>query len=199
MSRKYDTRTNMFDQEGKITQLQYAVDAINQAGPALGLLCDTGMILATEREISSTLLEQSRHSEKVYCLDSHIYCIVSGMTADANYLIEYARRFAQDHRYTFNAPMPVDQVVQRLCDLKQSYTQYGGMRPFGTSFIFAGWDEVNGYQIYTSDPAGIFSGWKAIAQGLNNQMTNNFLKQEYKENISEQEGTELAVATICKT
>ena len=93
----------------------------------------------------------------------------------------------------------VDQVVQRLCDLKQSYTQYGGMRPFGTSFIFAGWDEVNGCQIYTSDPSGIFSGWKAIAQGLDNPMTNNFLKQEYKENLTEKEGCDLAVATICKS
>ena len=155
----------MFDQEGQIKQIQYAVDAINQAGPALGLLFADGIILATERETTSTLLEQTRHSEKVYCLDSHIYCIVSGLTADANYLIEYARKFAQDYRYNFGSPMPVDQVVQRLCDLKQSYTQYGGMRPFGTSFIFAGFDEINGYQVYTSDPAGIFSGWKAIAQG----------------------------------
>lgn len=189
----------MFDQEGKITQIQYAVEAMNQAGPALGLLFKDGIVLGTERETSKTLLETSRHSEKIFKLDSHLYCVVSGMTADANYLIEFIRGFAQQYRYTYRAPMPIDQIVERVCNLKQSYTQFGGKRPFGTSFIYCGWDEINGHQILTSDPAGVFSGWKANAQGLNNQMTNNHLKQEWKADMSEKEALELALATIVKT
>jgi 20S proteasome subunit alpha 3 len=37
--------------------------------------------------------------------------------------------------------------VQRTCNFKQAYTQYGGLRPFGVSFLFAGWDEHFGYQV----------------------------------------------------
>ena len=36
-------------------------------------------------------------------------------------------------------PMPVDQLVRQLCDTKQGYTQFGGLRPFGVSLLYGGW------------------------------------------------------------
>ena len=52
-------------------------------------------------------------------------------------------------------PIPVEQLVQLVCDLKQSYTQFGGLRPFGVSFLVAGWDEHHGFQLYQSDPRSV--------------------------------------------
>lgn len=40
----------------------------------------------------------------------------------------------------------------------QGYTQYGGLRPFGVSLLYAGWDAVNGFQLYQSNPSGNFDG-----------------------------------------
>ena len=59
----------------------------------------------------------------------------------------------------------------------QSYTQFGGLRPFGVSFLFAGWDSSFGFQLYHTDPAGNYSGWKATAIGVNNQSAQTILKQ----------------------
>ena len=50
-------------------------------------------------------------------------CAVAGMTADANILINYARQAAQKYLLTYNADIPCEQLVRRLCDLKQGYTQ----------------------------------------------------------------------------
>ena len=61
--------------------------------------------------------------------------------------------------------MPVEQVVKNVCNYKQAYTQYGGLRPFGTSFLFAGWDSNFGFQLYQTDPSGNYSGWKATVIG----------------------------------
>ena len=52
--------------------------------------------------------------------------------------------------------MPCEQLVSSLCDLKQAYTQYGGKRPFGVSILYMGWDSHHGYQLYHSDPAGMY-------------------------------------------
>lgn len=52
----------------------------------------------------------------------------------------------------------------------QAYTQFGGLRPFGVSFLFTGWDEYHGFQLYHSDPSGNYGGWKATAIGANNQV-----------------------------
>ncbi len=74
----------------------------------------------------------------------------------------------------------VFQLVRRLCDTKQSYTQFGGLRPFGVSLLYAGYDENFGFQLYQSDPSGNYGGWKATAIGANNQNANSKLKQSYK-------------------
>jgi 20S proteasome alpha/beta subunit len=141
------------------------MDAIKNSGPALGILCTDGIILATEKQATSVLLEKTIQSEKIYQVDGHIYCVASGLTADSNYLIDVAREVGQDFRMTYRNPMQVEQLVMRISDLKQSFTQYGGKRPFGTSFIFAGFDSRNGFQLFTTDPAGNYLKWKAIAHG----------------------------------
>lgn len=53
------------------------------------------MVLATEKHEASFLLEQSKVSEKIYAIDKHLYCVVSGLAADANYLINLLREYAQ--------------------------------------------------------------------------------------------------------
>jgi 20S proteasome subunit alpha 3 len=59
-------------------------------------------------------------------LRSNIACSVAGITADANILINNARLSAQRYLLTYQESIPVEQLVQQLCDLKQGYTQYGG-------------------------------------------------------------------------
>jgi 20S proteasome subunit alpha 3 len=62
--------------------------------------------------------------------------------------------------------MPVEQIVRHVCNYKQAYTQYGGLRPFGVAFLFAGWDKYFGFQLYQTDPSGNYSGWKATVIGI---------------------------------
>lgn len=175
------------------------MDAIKNSGPALGILCADGIVIATEKQTTSILLEKTIQSEKIYQVDSHVYCVASGLTADSNYLIDYAREVGQDFRKTYRNPMQVEQLVMRVSDLKQSYTQYGGMRPFGTSFIFAGYDSRNGFGLLTTDPAGNYLKWKAIAHGSGEANANSYLQKEYADGITVDRGVELALETICKT
>ena len=69
--------------------------------------------------------------------------------------------------------------MEHVCNYKQAYTQYGGLRPFGVAFLFAGYDETHGFQLYQSDPSGNYSGWKATVIGANNQAGKSLLKTEY--------------------
>ena len=114
-------------------------------------------------------------------VDDHVAVAVAGITADANILINQARLHAQRYRFSFQDPQPVEQLVQSLCDEKQAYTQYGGLRPFGVSMLYAGWDKTYGFQLYQSDPSGNYNGWKAKCIGMNNQTAESLMKQEYKE------------------
>uniref|UniRef100_A0A2P2N5Y6 Proteasome subunit alpha type n=1 Tax=Rhizophora mucronata TaxID=61149 RepID=A0A2P2N5Y6_RHIMU len=95
--------------------------------------------------------------------------------------------------------MPVEQLVQSRCDTKQGYAQFGGLHPFGVSFLFAGWDKNFGFQLYTSDPSGNYSDWKAASIGANNQAAQSMLKQDYKDDISREGAVQMALKVLSKT
>ncbi len=124
------------------------MEAISHAGAAVGILASNGVVLAAEKKVTNKLLDTLKSSEKMYVIDQHISCAVAGILADANTLINQARLSAQKYRACFQEPIPVEQLVRELCDVKQSYTQYGGLRPFGVSFLFAGYDRHYGFQLY---------------------------------------------------
>ena len=142
MSRRYDSRTTIFSPEGRLFQVEYAMEAISNAGAAIGCLAADGVVLIAEKKISSKLLDTHAvgvRREKMYQLDSHVACAVAGMTADANILVNLCRLNAQRYSFAYQEPMPVEQLVRALCDTKQGYTQFGGQRPFGVSILYAGW------------------------------------------------------------
>lgn len=199
MSRRFDTRTNLFNPNGRINQIEYALKAIKNSGPALALHFNNGIVIATEKRTASSLLLPPKHGEKLFRIDDHVYVLVSGLTADANYLIEFLRKKCQDYKYSFGSNLPIEQLVEAICNLKQSYTQFGGMRPFGTSFIFVGWDHHYGFQVYTSDPSGNLASWRAIAQGSNEENSNNLLQDNFEENMDVEKAKELGMRVIMQT
>ncbi|XP_058096294.1 proteasome subunit alpha type-4 [Magnolia sinica] len=199
MSRRYDSRTTIFSPEGRLYQVEYAMEAIGNAGTAIGILSTDGVVLIGEKKVTSKLLQTSRSTEKMYKIDSHVACAVAGIMSDANILINTARVMAQRYFFAYQHPIPVEQLVQSLCDTKQGYTQFGGLRPFGVSFLFAGYDSNYGFQLYMSDPSGNYGGWKAAAIGANNQAAQSMLKQDYKDEITREEAVGLALKVLSKT
>jgi 20S proteasome subunit alpha 3 len=179
--------------------VEYALEAISHAGTAIGILANDGIVLAAEKKVTSKLLEQDISAEKMYTLDDHIVCAVAGIDSDASILVNRARVYSQVYHKTYSEPIPCEVLVKRLCDIKQGYTQFGGLRPFGVSFIFAGFDDLHGFQLYTSNPSGNYSGWKATSVGANGASAQTLLKQEYKDGLNLEEACELALKVLSKT
>mmetsp|Transcript_1706 Transcript_1706/g.3994 ORF Transcript_1706/g.3994 Transcript_1706/m.3994 type:complete len:251 (+) Transcript_1706:97-849(+) len=199
MARRYDSRTTTFSPEGRLFQVEYAMEAINMAGSTVGVLAEDGVVLAGEKKTTSKLLDQAKQHEKLFQIDNQMFCASAGITADANILINKLRLTAQRHVYTYGEPQPVEELVTSICDLKQGYTQFGGLRPFGVSFLVAGYDEAHGFQLYHTDPSGNFSGWKSYAIGINNNTAQQIMRQEWKAGLKLQEALELAAKVLLKT
>mmetsp|Transcript_13634 Transcript_13634/g.59531 ORF Transcript_13634/g.59531 Transcript_13634/m.59531 type:complete len:253 (+) Transcript_13634:207-965(+) len=199
MARRYDSHTTTFSPEGRLYQVEYAIEAISHAGAAVGLRTNEGVVLAAEKKILSKLLETSVASEKMCKLDDHVAVAVAGINSDANLLINSARLFAQRYAAGYSEPVPIEQLVHHLCDQKQGYTQFGGLRPFGVSFLFAGWDKSSGFQLYQSDPSGNYAGWTATAIGANNQAAQAILKSEYAPSMSLNAARKLALKVLKQT
>jgi 20S proteasome subunit alpha 3 len=198
MTYRYDTGTTTFSSDGRILQVEYAIQSTNQAGAAIGVQFTNGVVLAAEKKNTGKLVDYLL-PEKMMKIDDHIIAAFAGMTADANSLVDFLRTNAQHYLTLYGEPVPVEQLVRRVCDLKHSYTQAGGLRPFGVSFLIAGYDRHSGCQLYLTDPSGNFGGWKAYAIGENNQTAQSILKSQYKDGMSATEAMDLTVRVLCKT
>ncbi|KAJ0001859.1 hypothetical protein NQD34_001655 [Periophthalmus magnuspinnatus] len=159
----------VLQKNGRLYQVEYAMEAIGHAGTCLGILANDGVLLAAER----------RNIHKL--LDRDMACSVAGITSDANVLTNELRLIAQRYLLQYQEPIPCEQLVTALCDIKQAYTQFGGKRPFGVSLLYMGWDKHYGFQLYQSDPSGNYGGWKATCIGNNSAAAVSMLKQDYKE------------------
>ena len=89
--------------------------------------------------------------------------------------------------------------MRHLADHKHVYTQMGSSRPFGVSLMYAGYDAVQGFQLYNSDPSGNYAAWKAHSTGKNSVTAISTLKDDYREDMTLQEATILAAKVLGKS
>lgn len=205
MSSRYDNRTTTFSPEGRLYQVEYAEEAISQAGTVVGILTAAGVVLGAKRGVQNSLFDtenmedRNTSGEKMYKITDHLGCSVAGVTSDAYALINYARVSANRHYYTYQEPIATEDLCRLLCDEKQMYTQYGGVRPFGVSFLLVGWDCHHGYQLYHTDTSGNYNAWRAYAIGQNDQLAQTLLKRDWRPDLTLDEGIVLCLRVLGKT
>ncbi|KAH7826476.1 putative proteasome subunit alpha type 4, subunit [Monocercomonoides exilis] len=179
MARRYDSQTTIFSPEGRLHQTEYAMEAICRSGAAVAIRTNDGIVIAGIKLATHPLLEVTH--EKIFKINSRTVCAVAGITSDSSTLIEYARDISLEHSMVFDEEMPIENLVLEVCDLKQSFTQFGGLRPFGVSLLFAGWDDHFGFQLYQTVPSGSYGGWKGTAIGEKSEDIINYLKKGWKD------------------
>eukprot|EP00300_Choanocystis_sp_HF-7_P030334 c39151_g1_i1.p1 GENE.c39151_g1_i1~~c39151_g1_i1.p1 ORF type:complete len:255 (+),score=41.79 c39151_g1_i1:35-766(+) len=196
---EYDRGVNTFSPEGRLFQVEYAIEAIKLGSTAVGIQTSEGVVLAVEKRVTSPLHEPYS-IEKVLEVDSHIGCAMSGLTADARTLIEYARNQAQNHRFSFNEPMPVESCTQAICDLALRFGEGDEeeavmSRPFGVALLVAGVDE-EGPCLYNTDPSGTYFKYDAKAIGQGSEGAQTQLQESYNKSMTLEEAETLALSTL---
>ena len=73
-----------------------------------------------------------------------------------------ARLEAQSYRLTCEDAPTTEYMARFIARTQQSYTQRGGVRPFGVSSMIAGFTNTGCPQLYLTDPAGTYSAWKVL-------------------------------------
>lgn len=197
---EYDRGVSTFSPEGRLFQVEYAIEAIKLGSTAIGVKTTQGVVLVVEKRITSSLLVP-RSNEKVAEIDEHIGCAMSGITADARTLIDHARNVTQDHRFKFNEEMPVESCTQSVCDLALQFgddeSDGGGMsRPFGVALLVAGHDADSGPVLYHTDPSGMFVKHEARAIGSGSEGAQSALEESYRKDMTLEEAEVLALTTL---
>eukprot|EP01134_Creolimax_fragrantissima_P003450 CFRG3450T1 len=194
---EYDRGVNTFSPEGRLFQVEYAIEAIKLGSTAIGIKTSEGVLLCVEKRITSPLME-ANSVVKIVEIDRHVGCAMSGLIADARTMIDHARIEAQNHWFTYNESIKIESVTQAVCDLALRFGEGGERvmsRPFGVSLLIAGYDE-NGPHLYHTDPTGTFYSYDAKAIGSASEGAQTSLQDTYHKTMTIKEAETLGLGTL---
>jgi proteasome alpha subunit len=189
----YDRAITVFSPDGRLYQVEYAIETVRRGTLAIGIRCKDGVVLAVEEK--SRKLQLSDVTQKIFQVDDHIGVAAAGYIPDARTQVDHARFFAQSNKLIYDEPVDVEGVAKNLADMAQQYTQYAGVRPFGVALILAGVDK-SGSSLFLTDPSGTYIGYNAIAIGAGSDQVNEFLEKNYRPDTDIKEAAVLAIESI---
>ena len=194
MPRAYDRAITIFSPEGRLYQVEYALELVKRGAPIVGISSKEGVVLAANVTPESRL-EDTKYFHKIYQLDEHVGAAIAGLMSDARVLIGQSRVYCQSNRLLYDEPVDIEILTRRIGDQSQVYTQHAGVRPFGVSMIIAGVDKT-GSRVFSADPSGSYRGYRATAVGRKSEEANKVLEEGYRQDLTLEEATKLAVEAV---
>ncbi|MBC8516484.1 MAG: archaeal proteasome endopeptidase complex subunit alpha [Nitrosopumilus sp.] len=189
----YDRAITVFSPDGRLYQVEYAIETVRRGTIAVGVKCKEGIVIAVEEKPRK--LQISDTAQKIFQIDDHVGVAAAGYIPDARSQVDNARFFSQSNKMVYDEPVEVETIAKHLADQSQQYTQYAGVRPFGVALILGG--VVNNTpQLYLTDPSGTYISYDAIAIGSGSDQVTDFLEKTYKEDLSLDDAAILASAGI---
>ncbi|RNJ80376.1 MAG: archaeal proteasome endopeptidase complex subunit alpha [Nitrosopumilus sp. B06] len=189
----YDRAITVFSPDGRLYQVEYAIETVRRGTVAIGIKCNDGIVIAVEEKPRK--LQISENAQKIFQIDDHVGVAAAGYIPDARSQVDNARFFSQSNKMIYDEPVEVETIAKHLADQSQQYTQYAGVRPFGVALILGG--VVGGRpQLYLTDPSGTYIAYDAIAIGAGSEQVTDFLEKTYKDDLSINDASVLAAAGI---
>jgi proteasome alpha subunit len=188
----YDRASTVFSPDGRLFQVEYALQAIQMGGTAVAVTYDEGIVFVAYRNLPVSQLADSGSIEKSFAIDSGLGCVTAGLIADSRVLVDFLRLEAQRYKVTFGETIPLPLLASALGTHLQQFTQFGGTRPFAVSLLLGGFTG-DSPELIELDPSGATIGWKAYAIGRNRRQVADFLEEKLPDHRDEDSAFKLAV------
>lgn len=190
----YDRAITVFSPQGRLYQVEYALETVRSGTTTIAIACSSGVVLAVEERVFSKL-QNSDFSMKLFQVDEHIGATASGLIGDTRVLVDNARIHAQIIRLSYDEPATIEAVVKRIGDIMQMYTQHAGVRPFGAALLIGGVDKT-GPRVFYAEPSGLIQEFSAWSIGRGAEKAREFLENNYKRDLSLKDTAVMALKAL---
>lgn len=172
----YDTDVTTFSPQGRLFQVEYAMEAVKQGSACVGVTSGTHVVLAALKRSPGEL---ASYQQKVFRLDEHMGIAMSGLTSDGRSLCRYMRSECLNHRFVYGSPLQAERLVSDVADKHQRATWSYVRRPYGVGLLVAAYDRT-GPHLFQTAPDGNFYEWRAMAIGSRSQSGKTYLEKNYE-------------------
>lgn len=160
----------------------------------VGMICRDGAILAAEKKSTLGYLVASKESEKILPVEDHIALTIAGASGDAQALARYLRAELKLFAIQNQRKISVKGASALLANILQS-GRWSYM-PYMVQLIIAGYDE-SGPAIFSLDAIGsVEAERKFFSTGSGSPMALGVLEDNYRDGMSVEESTKLALRAI---
>ncbi|XP_017132161.1 proteasome subunit alpha type-1 [Drosophila elegans] len=170
---QYDNDTTVWSPQGRLFQVEYAMEAVKQGAATVGLKSSDFAVLIA---LCRTSKETNTLQRKIMPVDGHVGMSISGLTADARQVCQYMRTECMAYRHSYDSEFPVRRLVGNLGNKLQATTQRYDRRPYGVGMLVAGYDE-QGPHIFQVMPTANVLNCKAMAIGARSQSARTYLER----------------------
>ncbi|CAM9338516.1 unnamed protein product [Phaeothamnion confervicola] len=173
---QYDTDVTLWSPQGRLHQVEYAMEAVKQGSACLGIRSDTHVVLAALKRSPNEL---AAYQKKILKVDEHMGVAIAGLTADARSLAKYMRTECLNHKYVYGSDMPASRLALDLADKHQRCTQSYVRRPYGVGMLLAAHD-ATGPHLFQTCPSGNYYEYYAMALGSRSQSAKTYLEKHFE-------------------
>merc|ERR1711879_656792 len=170
---QYDHDVTVWSPQGRLFQLEYAMEAVKQGSATIGLKSKKYAVLVALKRAQNDLCD---HQTKILAISKHCGLSMSGLTADGRSLTNFMRQECLNEEFVYNRNMELGRLLAIVGDKMQSPTQTYGRRPYGVGLLIAGYDE-SGPHIYETCPSANYFDCKAMAIGARSQSARTYIEK----------------------
>ena len=158
----------------------------------VGLNCRDGIILASEKRATMGTLIASREAKKVYRIGDRVGMTIAGSVGDAQQLVRTITVESKLYEMRRKEPITIKGLSTVFSNLLNSNRYY----PYSVQLLLGGTDK-NGAGLYSLDAmGGAIRETKAVSTGSGSTIAYGVLEDHYREDMTLDEGAELAVRAL---
>ncbi|KAG0087301.1 Proteasome subunit alpha 1 [Podila epicladia] len=175
---QYDNDISTWSPQGRLHQIEYALEAVKQGSASVGLRSNTHVVLLALKRSSGEL---ASHQQKLFRIDNHMGIAIAGLVSDARVLSNFMRTECMKSKMMYDRPMPGSRLVSLIGDKAQANTQNYGRRPYGVGLLVGSYDEDTGPHLYECLPNANCLEYFAISIGAKSQSAKTYLEKFAKD------------------
>jgi proteasome beta subunit len=157
----------------------------------LGLVCKNSVVMASEHRATMGTLIAHKNTQKVFKIDNHLALTTAGLVGDAQLLARWLMAEAE----LFNLKRGQEMSVKAAATLMANILSGRRYFPYWVQLLIGGLDSEGGH-VYSLDAAGGAIPDNYITTGSGSPYVYGILEDYYKENMTPNDGVDLAIRGV---